>query len=154
MPSKADDEVWAHFDIKLTNLIPDHLESFEEHKALVVRGQFGFMGLIKLMEHLAYDRHIGAAVFEGKIKRLCEAIDAWLCCLKWHENPENYGKKKEIFKDFGKTSRRIIRPNLRIGKNFQANGMQLSIPVERCGIGWRRVGDFGVGPSCRSRLQG
>ena len=51
------------------------LHKINDMKPLVVRGKFGLVGLVSLLEHLMQDCRVDAGLLEGKVKRLLEAID-------------------------------------------------------------------------------
>lgn len=67
-----DADVWEVWDQKLNVLLPHKIDDI---KPLVVRGKFGLVGLVALLEHLVQDRRVDAGLLEGKVKRLVEAID-------------------------------------------------------------------------------
>ena len=69
-----DDELWEIWDQKLNVLLPHEMESLG---ALVVRGKYGLIGLVTLLEHLVRDRHLDAGLLEGKVTRLIQAIDRY-----------------------------------------------------------------------------
>ena len=73
-----DEEVWEVWDQKLNVLLP---HSIEDLKPLVIRGQYGLIGLIRLLEHLIHDRKVSEGLLEGKIGHLIEAIDRYVLLL-------------------------------------------------------------------------
>ncbi|KAG7086869.1 hypothetical protein E1B28_000173 [Marasmius oreades] len=65
--------VWeSGWDSQLTRLIPADISQV---CPLVLRGKYGLMGLVKLMEHLVRDRKVAESLLEQKVKRLLAAID-------------------------------------------------------------------------------
>ena len=67
-----DADGWEVWDQKLNVLLPPKIDDI---KPLVVRGKFGLVGLVALLEHLVQDHRVDAGLLEGKVKRLVEAID-------------------------------------------------------------------------------
>ena len=67
-----DTDIWETWDPKLNVLLPHNSEDL---KPLVVRGQFGLIGLVSFFEHLVRDRKVDEGLLEGKVKRLVDAID-------------------------------------------------------------------------------
>ena len=70
-----DADVWETWDRKLNVFLQCN---DDELKQLVVRGKFGLIGLVGLFEHLVRDRKVDEGLTEGKVKRLVDAIDAYV----------------------------------------------------------------------------
>ena len=68
-----DADIWETWDPTL-NVLLSH--SNEDLKSLVVRGQFGLIGLVGFFEHLVRDRKVDEGLLEGKVTRLVAVIDA------------------------------------------------------------------------------
>jgi hypothetical protein len=73
-----DEEVWEVWDQKLNVLLPHNVEDL---KLLVVRGKYGLMGLVQLLEHIVHDRKVDEGLLDGKIGQLINAIDRYICHL-------------------------------------------------------------------------
>jgi len=56
-------------------LLPHNVD---ELKLLVVRGQYGLIGLVRFLEHLVRDRNVDKGLLDGKVGRLIEAIDRFV----------------------------------------------------------------------------
>lgn len=70
-----DEDVWEMWDRKLNVLLPHNVE---ELKLLVVRGQYGLIGLVRFLEHLVHDCDVDEGLLEGKVGRLIETIDRFV----------------------------------------------------------------------------
>ena len=71
-----DADVWETWDRKLNVFLQGNNDDL---KHLVVRGKFGLMGLVRFFEHLVRDHKVNEVLLEGKVKRLMDAIDRYVC---------------------------------------------------------------------------
>jgi hypothetical protein len=68
-------DIWEIWDQKLNVLLQCNDNDLRQ---LVVCGKFGLLGLVSLFEHLVQDRKVDKGLLEGKVKRLIDAIDAYV----------------------------------------------------------------------------
>jgi hypothetical protein len=68
----GDEDVWETWDKILNRLLE---RSKEELKLLVCRGEKGLKGLYRIFECLVFEHGVGGALIEGKLHRLCEAME-------------------------------------------------------------------------------
>ena len=68
----SDGDVWETWDGILNRLLQ---RTKEELKLLVCRGEKGLKGLHRIIECLVFERGVGGALIEGKLHRLCEAME-------------------------------------------------------------------------------
>ncbi|KAL0563021.1 hypothetical protein V5O48_019057 [Marasmius crinis-equi] len=70
----ADDNMlWElRWDSEFNDLLPHQISCIHP---LVLRGDYGLIGVVRIMEHLVRDRGVGEFFFEGKVGRLLKAID-------------------------------------------------------------------------------